>query len=298
MFEFLKSARREGANKEGQETAIKQGVAQELKKKPSLKKLGAIFVALAMLSPLFSSRKAEGASVGEQARNLELDPDAQKEGARLEKQLERQMAEKGFRVEISLPKAVIVGETEVVPDAYQRAYQDAQSRKESYREVSFRTINNRPLPLRDFLNGLGIKINTAIYQYLDQDDYRAVFCYRGPNAIDRGLILNLKRGSDMEYYKKVYYSSEGIDPSLEKWEPTIFSDLKNIFFPESILPDKYVAQFQTTTGLAPVEYATRKDQKGNNLFIGYAAVGETLFLANSLECQREILKANAPPGEP
>ena len=186
-----------------------------------------------------------------------------------------------------------------VLDTYLNAYQKVQQNKESYKEVSFRATIYTFLPLRDFLDGLDITINPAVYQYLDQSNYRAVFCYRDANTVDRGLILHLKPGSTMAYYEKLYYGSEGIEPSLKQWEPTMFSDLKNIFFPDNSLPSQYAARFQTTPGLAPVEYATLKDQQGKTLFVGYCvAADEALYLANSLECQGEILKANAPAGEP
>jgi len=182
-----------------------------------------------------------------------------------------------------------------VVDAYLSAYQEAQRGKESYKEVSFNATIYQYLPLRDFLNALGIKINSEVYQTLDQTDYRAVFCYRDSNAIDRGLILSLQSG-DVDHFIKLYPQLEA---GLLSWQRTIFSDLKNIFFPDSDF-DTTSPKFKTAYANPPdadqIEIATIKDESGADRFAGYNSSQQKIYLANSQECLKRILDAH--PDDP
>ncbi len=177
-----------------------------------------------------------------------------------------------------------------VLDTYLNAYQEAQKNKEPYKEVSFKATIYSSLPLRDFINGLSIKIDSGVYSNLDQTDYRAVFCYRAPNLVDRGLIFRFRRPEQIAGYRKIY---DDVGAGLKNWEGNIFFDLKNAFFPESSFtnaPRFQEAAYALGSGvISEVKYASIKDQRGNNLFVGYNYQSERIYLANNLECLKRIL---------
>ncbi|MBI4836882.1 MAG: hypothetical protein HY813_00535 [Candidatus Portnoybacteria bacterium] len=177
-----------------------------------------------------------------------------------------------------------------VADAYLNAYREAQQSKESYKEVSFNATIYQYLPLRDFLNGLGVSIYSAVYDILDQADYRAVFCCRDQNTIDRGFRFALAQPTfAQEYYEDLYAT---IDGNLKKWEPTIFTDFKNVFFSDNEL-SKTVPNFQNTDyHTIPIRHATT-----NNLSIAYAVFDGNLFIVNSLDCLKTMLHAAEPQGD-
>jgi hypothetical protein len=178
-----------------------------------------------------------------------------------------------------------------ISNTYLNAYQKAQNNKELYKEISFKATIYQSLPLRDFIEGLNIKIYPTIYQNLDQTNYRAVFCYRGPDLVDKGFIFKFSRPTQISDYRRIY---DEVDSGLSNWEGNIFSDLKNVLFPGSNF--KTTPKFQTTvytseagTNRSTIRYANIKDQNDNNLFIGYAYHSERIFLANSQDCLEKIL---------
>ncbi|MBI4836863.1 MAG: hypothetical protein HY813_00435 [Candidatus Portnoybacteria bacterium] len=184
-------------------------------------------------------------------------------------------------------------------DTYLNAYQKVQQNKEAYKEVLFKATIYQSLPLRDFVGGLDIRINPDIYNILDQTNYRAVFCYRN-QTVDKGLLFHSKRGDTLEYYENLYSQ---IRTTLREWEPTIFADLKDIFFPQSSLnrtPIFQDAAYVTKNEILELNmrYSNLKDQSDNNLFVGYTFDAETLYVANSLECLKRMIDAHEPTLEP
>ncbi len=174
---------------------------------------------------------------------------------------------------------------------YQDAYQEAQKNQAPYQEVSFAT-ENQPVALENFLKALGIKINPEVYETLDQADYRAVFCCRDRNTIDRGLILSLRPG-DVDHFTQLYPQLEA---GLLSWQKTMFSDLKNIFFPDSSFDGANIPKFKTAYANPPEEdqitAATIKDKSGADRFIGYNSSQQKIYLANSQECLKRTLAAH------
>jgi hypothetical protein len=178
--------------------------------------------------------------------------------------------------------------------SYSAASQKAQKNKDFYKEVSFKATIYQPLPLRDFVNGLDIQIQSTVYQYLDQTNYRAVFCHREPNIVDKGFIFKFRQPAQVADYRKIY---DDVGAGLRSWEKTIFSDLKNAFFPNNefgatpqFQETSYVSKSGTTN--YKIRYAEIKDKNNNKLFIGYASQSERIFLADSLSCLQKILDAH------
>jgi hypothetical protein len=182
-----------------------------------------------------------------------------------------------------------------VADAYLSAYQEVQKNKDSYKEVNFNATVYQYLPLRDFLNGLGIRIDSSIYEILDQADYRAVFCYRDANNIDKGFRFNIAQPTyEQSYYEELYST---IDGKLKKWEPTISIDFKSVFYGGSEL-SKTGPIFQNAEyDKIPFRYATVKDQKGNDLSIAYAFFEGSFLVANNIDCLKSMLKAAEPEAD-
>jgi hypothetical protein len=186
-----------------------------------------------------------------------------------------------------------------IADVYLSAYQEVQKNKDSYKEVNFNATVYQYLPLRDFLNGFDISIDSNIYDLLDQADYRIVFCYRDANNTDRGLKFATIDSTDPSFFEQLYAE---IDSRLKNWEPTMFSDLQNIFSPTGVL-SKSIPKFQDgiyrdRTGGSlfhlPFRYAAVRDQKGEESFLYYAFFEENFFIANSQTCLDHMLYAAKP----
>jgi len=184
-------------------------------------------------------------------------------------------------------------------DTYFAAYQEAQDKKESYKEVLFKVTIFQRLPLRDFLSGLDIKISADVYAVLDQTDYRAVFCYRDPNTTEKGLIIRTKAGSGLDYYNILFAQ---LISGLKKWEPKMFADLKNVFSPLSSF--KATPQFHEVVHHDKYGFmdltrreASLKDEAGASHYLGYTYFDEKLFIANGQECLQKMTDAYSPqPG--
>jgi len=262
----------------------------------NLKTIVTVLTLAGFILPLAPIDKAVAAGPPRETKQMsEFNPQTETGQQKMAEILQKIKDQKGLEVVMAGGSFGTQEQTkEAVQKKYRDAYQEAKNNQTPYQEVSF-TTENQPVALENFLNALGIKINSEVYQTLDQTDYRAVFCYRDSNAIDRGLILSLQSG-DVDHFIKLYPQLEA---GLLSWQRTIFSDLKNIFFPDSDF-DTTSPKFKTAYANPPdadqIEIATIKDESGADRFVGYNSSQQKIYLANSQECLKRILDAH--PDDP
>jgi hypothetical protein len=190
-------------------------------------------------------------------------------------------------------------ESAEVNKSYQDAYQNAKKNRLAYQEVSLKT-GGQSVKLNNFLSALGIGITPEVYNILDQTDYRAVFCYRDANNIDKGFKLNIAQPTyEQSYYERIYADGtleKMLDGKFIEWETTIMNDFKDVFFAGSEL-SKTGPIFQNAEyDKIPFRYATVKDQKGNDVPIAYSVFEGSFFVANNLDCLKSMLHAAKPEG--
>jgi hypothetical protein len=196
----------------------------------------------------------------------------------------------------------IIQSKEDIPNVYSRACQKAQETK-SYQEVAFQMVDGQPLSLKDFIEALKIEIHPAVYYNLDQTKYRAVFSYRDETGtVDRGLVFRVKRGVGLG---DLTQSFNQVTAGLASWgATTVFTDLKNIFYPESDISSGVAPKFQETiyhtkrgVWTDKIRYANIKDQNGKDLFVAYNYSTEEVRLADSVACLKRMLDVRAPQPE-
>jgi hypothetical protein len=173
------------------------------------------------------------------------------------------------------------------PSAYQNLSKEAEDKSEYFKDVSFQTKDGKPMPLQKVADSLKIKINPNIYQDLDQLKSSAIFCSSKLNETDKGFVFKVKLSKVPKYWKD--------KSDFKKWEPTMFSDFKDVFFPQSDFADispvfkKSSYAGKSGGGALDIWHATVKDKKGNDLLISYAFSDGTIYVADSIECMHRII---------
>jgi hypothetical protein len=123
-----------------------------------------------------------------------------------------------------------VGEARKISENITQETISDETKKEGLKRISFENKKGSPIPLSDFERALGIKIDPALREYLD-NGYQVFYCPEAGGKKEFGVFLEYN-------LKKIYrgFSYDVLD-MLKGWETKIFPDLHAVLYPNSIFSE-------------------------------------------------------------
>jgi len=136
--------------------------------------------------------------------------------------------------------------------------------------------SGQTVPLFDLAAPLSFRINPKVIEVLSQNDYQFFSC--GKNfgiKIVAGNTQNIQRTKDL-WEDEVRFR-------MSLWEPTLFSDLHAVLFPDATFSSQELAQPQEFKD-GVFRYAEIKLPNGEKSSINYTVNNDYIFIATSSEC--------------
>jgi hypothetical protein len=142
---------------------------------------------------------------------------------------------------------------------------------------SYATKSGKQITLNDFTNAIGIKIEPKLNTLLDQYNYDRIICKNSSGGFDYGFVLNNKIFNNQPTLK------QDETKILKAWEQTMFKDLYNVLYPDTLISEKDLNQTLTfKNGKYRYAEITLSDDK--ILTLNYNILVDSIVFANSLEC--------------
>ena len=188
------------------------------------------------------------------------------------------------------------------PEEAKQAFEEqltlATEKNSEFSQAVLTDKRDNVVPLGSLTEGMDIKLEKSLENNIQQNNYKVFFCSNGTNNPYIGLMFRFKESNSVDEFYDIY---DSIENGLRDWDQSIFPDLQNLLFPNSVINSNAIAEFHSTVynsekNYAIVKYANFKDTTGKDLSIDYTYLMESVFISNNKDCLRKVLDYYGPSG--
>jgi hypothetical protein len=164
----------------------------------------------------------------------------------------------------------------------QKKYDEFVSGKtsEPLKTIEIKDSQNQSVPLGQFSQAVGVKIDSQMGSVLDEANYELVTC-NNANSTDYGIILNVKL---LPNYQGNLYQDEV--RFMRNWESSLFPDTAKIIFPQYVFaPDQLKQPVTFKDGIHRYASIVLPDKKSGS--ITYNLVDDYVIISSSESCLKK-----------